>query len=172
MESAQVFSEYLAKGLWPVEIVSDGDVTFEGDDLTIAVLHPTAGTALQQDVDANPNSMVLLVTYLHVKVLLPADINGDAELELVERHGAKLKCQVMKASHHASRFSNQAELLKAVQPEIVVVTVGPNDWGYPDAGTIHRLRQNVPHLFRTDEDGTVIIETDGNTVKIIQPEGY
>ena len=60
---------------------------------------------------------------------------------------------------------------REVPSEVIVVTVGENEWGYPDQKTMVRLSQHCPIVLRTDEVGTIVLESDGNRMKVIQPEG-
>ena len=168
---AQLFNQYLETGNWLTEVVGAGDLPVDRENLTIAVLSPDKEEAAGKTVDANPNSMVLLVTYGSVKLLLTADIYRERETWLIEQYGDHLKSQAMKAAHHGSALGNSAEFLATVQPEVVIVTVGQNEWGYPNPNTMARLSQYCPVVLRTDEVGTVVLESDGTELRIVQPEG-
>ena len=169
-EAAQAFADYLATGQWLVDVTDAGDIPISRGDLNIEVLSPLKEETEGKTVDPNRYSLVLLVTYGEVKILLPADIDKDREKWLIDRYGPRLDCRAMKASHHASRRGNCKQFLEAVSPEVVVVTVGPNTWGYPSDKTLNRLRQHCPTVLRTDEVGTVILETDGKSLSVSLPE--
>lgn len=170
-EAAQTFAAYLASGQWLVEVTNRGDVPVAEGCLTMEVLSPLREKTDGRSVDPNHDSMVLLITYGSVKILLPADIDADRESWLVEQFGSQLQSEAMKACHHASKQGNSRLFLKTVQPRIVVVSVGPNPWGYPDENTLVRLHQYSPIVLRTDRVGTVILQTDGKTLHVVQPEG-
>jgi competence protein ComEC len=94
-----------------------------------------------------------------VSVLLTGDIEAPVEHRLVAR-GATLASTVLKAAHHGSCSSTTEEFLAAVDPEVVVISVGAdNDFGHPCAGVLERLGE-LP-VYRTDEQGVVEIVTDG-----------
>jgi competence protein ComEC len=168
---AQLLNQYLQTGNWLIEVVGAGDVPVKRGQLAIEVLSPVKEVVAGKTVDANPNSMALLVTHGSVKVLLTADIFTGREAWLIEHCGESLQCQAMKASHHASALGNSAEFLRAVNPEVIVVTVGENEWGYPNKETMIRLSQHCPLVLRTDEVGTVVLESDGNELEVVRPEG-
>jgi competence protein ComEC len=110
-----------------------------------------------------------------VSVLLPGDIKAEVERRLVAEE-APLRSTVLKAAHHGSCGSTAAEFLEAVDPEVVVISVGAdNDFGHPCADVLERLglalsadgtsgaEGRVP-VYRTDEHGTVEVITDGMRV--------
>jgi len=169
-EEAQAFRQYLDTGKWPEEILGAGDVPLKDGDLEIEVLSPLREETEGKAADPNPNSMVLLVKHGSVRVLLPADIYQEREKWLIGQYGSRLKCNALKASHHGSRAGNCKDFLKVVQPDVIVVSVGPNDWGYPSKKTMKRLQKYCSRVLRTDRDGTVILESDGHTLKIVEAE--
>jgi competence protein ComEC len=46
------------------------------------------------------------------------------------------------------------------------VSVGRNTYGHPAPAAVERLDRSGAELWRTDRDGTVIVETDGTTMSI------
>jgi competence protein ComEC len=48
-----------------------------------------------------------------------------------------------------------------------VVSVGvANEYGHPDTATLGRIEANGALVFRTDEDGDVVMATDGQAVQV------
>jgi competence protein ComEC len=126
------------------------------------VLHPGAELASRSGGDVNNDSVVTRLTCGAVSVLLPGDIKAEVERRLVAE-GTPLRSTVLKAPHHGSCTSTTAEFLEAVDPEVVVISVGAdNDFGHPCAEVLERLR-DLP-VYRTDEHGTVEVITDGARV--------
>ena len=78
-----------------------------------------------------------------------------------------LKSNVLKANHHGSDTSNTKYFLKAVNPEIVVIPVGQdNQFGHPSQRVLNNFFNMAIRVFRTDLDGTVLIESDGKFINI------
>ncbi|MGH8961159.1 MAG: ComEC/Rec2 family competence protein [Jatrophihabitantaceae bacterium] len=106
--------------------------------------------------DPNNSSLVLRASVDGVRILLPGDVEVEAQRALLDS-GADLRADVLKVPHHGSAYSD-AGFLAAVQARIGVISVGRhNDYGHPSAlllGTMGRL--GVP-VRRTDEDGDVAI---------------
>jgi competence protein ComEC len=170
-ETSKVFQDYLQSGRWKVDVTDVGDLPVDDGKLTIRVLSPAREETEGKVVQSNPFSMVLMITYGNTKILLPADIDAARESQLIEHYGDELKSDAMKACHHASVNGNSRPFLQTVQPRIVAVTVGPNPWGYPDENTLIRLNNHCPVVMRTDEVGTIVLQSDGKNVQVIKPEG-
>ena len=167
-EPVELLNQRLNSGPWVVDTLGAGDIPIQNSDLKIEVLSPQKIEAVGREVDPNSNSLVLLVQHDSVKVLLTADIDQGRETWLLRRYGAKLHCQAMKASHHASPSGNGIEFLRVVNPDIVVVSVGPSKWGYPSSETMNRLYDLCPTVLRTDSVGTVVLQSDGKTIQVLK----
>jgi competence protein ComEC len=130
--------------------------------LAMEVLHPGPEPVRGNKDDINNNSVVTRLSYGQVAVLLPGDIGAEAESELIARK-VLLRSTVLKLPHHGSCSSTSPQFLEAVSPQVVVISVGAdNRFGHPCAGVLERL-EGTP-LYRTDENGTVEIISDGTRV--------
>jgi competence protein ComEC len=98
--------------------------------------------------------------------VLTGDVEADVEgtLGLSEPRGA---VRVLKVAHHGSRTSTSEALVDAFRPALALVSVGRgNLFQHPSPEVIARLRSAGARLFRTDRDGAVIVETDGQRVDV------
>ena len=72
---------------------------------------------------------------------------------------------VLKISHHGSRYSNSAVFLNKVKPDYAVISVGKgNDYNLPAEITLNKLNYLNLRIYRTDIDGTIISTSDGNNI--------
>ena len=109
--------------------------------------------------DPNDASTVLRVVMGEVSFLLTGDIEADGEAALVSS-GADLRATVLKVVHHVSSTSTTPVFLSRVAPAIDVISVGAsNSHGHPTAVVLSRLTGD--YVMRTDEDGDVRMESDG-----------
>jgi competence protein ComEC len=174
-----VFREVGAKspeyGRWLDLVVAEGAEVYSGEvglgivldgDLEVSVLHPGAEMSGGASATHNNASIVLRLRYGALSFLLPGDIEATVERDLIEG-GAPLASTVLKAAHHGSCTSTTEGFLEAVAPDLVVISVGENDFGHPCEGVLDRLRayeqssgSELP-VYRTDEHGTVEVLTDG-----------
>jgi competence protein ComEC len=54
-----------------------------------------------------------------------------------------------------------------VRPEVAVVSVGAhNDYHHPAPSTLRRLERAGATVHRTDEDGSLTVETDGRRLSL------
>jgi competence protein ComEC len=123
-------------------------------DAEFQVLHPRDPRAWNE----NDASCVLQITVQGFSVLLPGDIEVDAELVLSGRQDLR-QAQVLIAPHHGSRTSSSQAFVDALQPEQVVFTTGYlNRWGFPANEVVQRWQQAGACLFNTAASGTLFIE--------------
>lgn len=113
----------------------------------------------------NDYSLVVKITYGKNTFLFTGDISEKVEKDLLNSD-AELKSDVLKVAHHASKTSSSEDFLKAVSPEISVVSVGTTEDDLPDYGTLALINQYSDELYRTDRDKTVVITSDGKNLKV------
>lgn len=134
----------------------------EIDGVTVRVWHPPPPDWERQRV-RNDDSLVLELTFKRVSVLLPGDISREVERALAPRL-APSGLRILKVPHHGSSSSSSALFLGAVRPDLAVLTVGRGTFVAREVLAAYRAAGAT--LFRTDRDGAVTIETDGETVDI------
>ena len=79
--------------------------------------------------------------------------------------GVNLKADVLKIAHHGSAFSSTMEFLNNVQPKFAVISVGKgNTYGHPTEEVLERLRDIGALVLRTDELGTIVLKSDGESI--------
>jgi competence protein ComEC len=148
----------------PWRTVQHGDRLRAGP-VTIEVLHPPPADWERQRI-RNNDSVVLEVRVGDVSIVLPGDAGAEVEAAVAARLGPA-RLRVLKAGHHGSRSSSSAAFVRAVRPAIAVISCGRgNRYGHPAREVLARLDAAGAHVFRTDEDGAVTIETDGREVVV------
>ena len=114
--------------------------------------------------DNNNNSIVLRLDYGDNSFLFTGDAESQAEADILAS-GADVEADVLKVGHHGSSTSTSDEFLAAVSPEYAVISCGEgNSYGHPHAETLNKLRQNGITVYRTDEQGTIVAESDGREI--------
>jgi len=113
----------------------------------------------------NNTSIVLRVLFGRVAFLLPGDAEHPVEDALCRRYGDFLRSEVLKVGHHGSSTSSGEEFLALVRPRHAVISVGVlNSFDQPSGEVLERLERSGSTVSRTDEDGAVIFETNGDQV--------
>lgn len=129
---------------------------------------PRAGIKSGKDPwsQTNNRSIVLKITHKNHRFLLTGDIEEEAEVRLVQS-GKDLRAEVVKAPHHGSQSSSTRGFLEAVKPSQALFTVGSrNIFNLPNPKVLHRYEELGCHISRTDRDGAVSCETDGENMRV------
>ena len=143
-------------------VIPNAGNTLQLGSATVTVLHcwPEA-IGLGRTNDA---SIVLRIDYGETSFLFTGDAEDWAEYMMLDS-GANLKADVLKVSHHGSCTASTGQFLKAVQPECAVISCGKsNEYGHPHDIVMNRLNALNCSILRTDETGTIILQSNGKTV--------
>jgi Metallo-beta-lactamase superfamily. len=112
----------------------------------------------------NDYSIVCKLTFGNTSFLFSGDAETISENEMLSK-GFDLKADVLKIGHHGSNTSTSSQFLKAVSPKYAVISVGKdNSYGHPAEEILSKLAEANVIIYRTDEVGTIIATSDGNTI--------
>jgi competence protein ComEC len=132
--------------------------------LVTAILGPT--DALVESDDTNNASIVIRMTYSAVAFLFIGDAE-ETEESVILNSGADVHAQILKVGHHGSRNSTSPDWLQAVSPQVGIISVGKNNrYGHPHPEVLQWLSQFGVKVYRTDQQGTISIVTDGTTYEV------
>jgi competence protein ComEC len=111
----------------------------------------------------NDGSIVLHLEYGRFTALLPGDMEGTGEAEMLA-HASNLQSMLLKVAHHGSRNATLEPFLDRVRPRWAVISAGwRNPFQNPAQDTILRLLQHGARLLLTMDQGAIFLETDGNS---------
>ena len=114
-------------------------------------LHPD-GSGRWQD---NNSSCVLLVQAGEHKLLIPGDIEVQAERSLVAST-ALPAVDLVVVPHHGSRTSSSAGFVRSLSPAVAIVSAGyRNRWGFPKPDVVARWEQAGALVLTTAQSGAV-----------------
>lgn len=133
---------------------------WQWDGVDFTVLAPDALSGRRR---ANDESCVLRVsTAGGASLLLTGDLGLAGEADLVRQHGTALQSTAVLAGHHGSRTSSSLDFVEATNPELIIFSSGyRNRYGHPHAHVLARWARTAARPYRTDSDGTVLLETKG-----------
>ncbi len=121
---------------------------------------------LEGETDANDAGLVILAAVGEHEMLITGDLSAGAEARLLETWELP-DIEVLAAGHHGAADATSAELLDALTPEIVCISVGENNrYGHPATETLRRLGARGCAVYRTDLHGDIHLswnrgDTDG-----------
>lgn len=112
----------------------------------------------------NNYSAVVRIVFNNTSFLFCGDAESLSEKEIISK-GYNLSSDVIKIGHHGSNSSTLENFLDKVNPKVAIISCGKgNDYGHPHKETLNKLKKKNIILYRTDLDGTVVIESDGNKI--------
>ncbi|MEX2089489.1 MAG: MBL fold metallo-hydrolase, partial [Bacteroidota bacterium] len=130
----------------------------------IYVLHPRMTSDRERNL--NNHSLILRIVYGRTSLLLTGDAEVEAEEKVLARYGVFLDSDILKAGHHGSSTSSSEELIDAVTPVSVLVSVGKNNkFKHPSPRVMERYRLKGVEVLRTDLEGALVLESDGERFK-------
>jgi competence protein ComEC len=157
----------------PVRQLAAGDVIHLSGGVSLMVLSPRAAPKRSaggaDDMSLNEDSLVIRLIYGSFSMLFAADAGFPAE-DRMRADGADLRSTVLKVGHHGSRYSTSEEFLRRVAPELALISAGKgNRFGLPSTDTLGLLLRRGTRVFRTDEDGTIELISDGMSWSVSNP---
>ena len=116
--------------------------------------------------DANDSSIVVEMTYGELKYLFMGDATSKVEKALLNNDRLE-KIDVLKVGHHGSNTSSSKEFLNVILPTYAIISVNNLEYiKHPSQEAIERLNSINSKIYRTDENGTIWITSDGSTIEI------
>jgi competence protein ComEC len=138
------------------EILSKGDI-IGINDLKLHVISPISNSY----ENLNDYSIGIKASLQDIDILLLGDSEASAEHDLIESEYL-LESEILKVSHHGSTTSSTQEFLAKVLPDYAIMSVGKNNpYGHPKKSTLQKLSSIGAKIYRTDQNGTILIITDG-----------
>ena len=135
-----------------------------GDTYTLGNASFTILAPVKEYADSNNASIALMVQNGNNRFLFTGDCEAEAEADLIAS-GADLSADVYLAGHHGSDTASSQAFMDAVSPTYAVISCGEgNSYGHPHAEVLNRFRSMGIQVFRTDEQGSVIAESDGTGI--------
>lgn len=153
----------------------------KAEEQNVEIKHPNVGDEIQlgsstveflgpideNGKDLNSTSIVLKITYGNTSFLFTGDAEKDEEEEILNS-GADLKSTVLKVGHHGSSTSTSYPFLREVMPQYAVISVEKgNSYGHPHEETLSKLSDAGVEVYRTDENGDIIMTSDGNNISVV-----
>ncbi|KKR43272.1 MAG: internalization-like protein competence protein ComEC/Rec2, competence protein ComEC protein [Microgenomates group bacterium GW2011_GWC1_41_20] len=108
----------------------------------------------------NLYSIVYKLSFKNFSAMFTGDMPPEVSDELSKLSGAD-GLDYIKIPHHGSSNGLTENFLKAFDPEVAVISVGKNPWGFPKSDILDMLAKYDVRIYRTDLMGDVELITDG-----------
>jgi len=164
--SKDVNLEYIiSKSGSPLEYYSKSKMDF--GNLSFYILNDTTN-AIYNKLDMNNRSGIFKIVYGNNSFLLTGDAEYAAERFLIKEYGPFLDSDILKVGHHGSKSSSSQKFIDAVTPKIALISVGENNkFNHPSKIVIDRFNNKNVAIYRTDLEGAIILQSDGESINKI-----
>ncbi|GIO24898.1 ComEC/Rec2 family competence protein [Oceanobacillus sp. J11TS1] len=124
--------------------------------------------AAQPLTSPNASSLVLKLTYGETDMLFMGDVGKKEEKAIQKKYD--VHADLIKIGHHGSNTSSAMSFLKAVDPEIAILTYSKdNNYGHPVPRVIDHLNKINALIYSTAALDSITVETDGDSL-IVNPK--
>jgi competence protein ComEC len=135
------------------------------DGIEVVARHPTRADWERQKV-RNDDSIVLELRWRDLSIVLTGDIGQAPEREIASTF-PPARLRVVKIPHHGSLTSSSREFVGALRPAVAIASAGrSNHFGHPVPEVLDRYRAVGADVFRTDQDGAVMVDSDGSSLQV------
>lgn len=135
-----------------------------GDTVETTTLKWTCLCPGEEEADRNGASLGLLLELSGtdgspgLKGFFAGDIGTKQEQRLLEKYPA-LGADLYKASHHGSNFSNGAEFVKQLNPDLTIISCAEkNSYGHPGKEAVARISESGSRILYTMDRGQITVE--------------
>ncbi|MBU2493014.1 MAG: DNA internalization-related competence protein ComEC/Rec2 [Bacteroidetes bacterium] len=133
----------------------------------IYILNDT-NTPIYNSLNINDKSGILKLIFGSTSFLFTGDAGIRTEKMLIKDFDNFLDADILKLGHHGSKTSSSEQFLRIVTPDYAIVSAGiDNKFKHPSQVVVDRLINLGVNIKRTDIEGAIIIESDGNKIKFI-----
>lgn len=122
--------------------------------------------SLTTENDPNDFSIVIALHYKDFDALFTGDIPPNIADQLVD-DVQNIDYELLKVPHHGSKNGLSESLLEALKPEVALISSGKNNsYGHPHKEILEMLEKEDVQVRRTDQEGMIVVETDGVSYRI------
>lgn len=134
------------------------------DDLSIEFINPPPQIREPEHpfylLSLNDKSLAMQICWQNFSLLHMGDAAIEAQNTILSEN-RNLKSDIIKLAHHGARDAIWQDFLDSASPKVAVISVGArNKYGSPHAQTLGILLDKKISIFRTDEDGAIIVNVD------------
>jgi competence protein ComEC len=144
-----------------------GDVEYLFDQGKITYLWPGEEVSRFEN-NLNNSSIVFRFDYGDFNCIFSGDAEIESWTEIFKKQKNNLPdIDVIKIPHHGSRTGLNENMTNIMRPNIAIISLGLNNkYGFPHQEILDILAKNKTRVYRTDQDKSINIRTDGKNYEI------
>lgn len=114
--------------------------------------------------DDNNSSVGIRLVHGNNSFLFIGDAEAESEANILQNN-IDVDADVLHAGHHGSSTSANRDFISRVSPSYAVISCGrDNPYGHPHKQTLNLLKELDVQVFRTDEQGSIVAVSDGESI--------
>ncbi len=134
-----------------------------GNPLTVLEILAPDENDKMSNKDQNELSVIVKLTYGEKSFLFCGDAKSKENGFIGT--AALPQADVLKVSHHGSKYSTEDGFLAQVCPSAAAISCGKNNsYGHPHQEVLDLLQKYDITTLRTDQDGDIVFQTDGERI--------
>ncbi len=143
------------------------DVEYLFDQGKITYLWPGEEVSRFEN-NLNNSSIVFRFDYGDFNCIFSGDAEIEGWTEIFKKQKNNLPdIDVIKIPHHGSRTGLNENMTNIMRPDIAIISLGLNNkYGFPHKEILDILAKNKTRVYRTDQEKTINIRTDGKNYEI------
>ena len=115
--------------------------------------------------DSNNKSGIFKIVHGENSFLFMGDAEKISERLWISVYKSFLQSDVLKVGHHGSKTSSSDKFLNIVNPDIALISAGTyNNFNHPSPIIIDKLSGRMIDIYRTDQEGAILIQSDGERI--------
>ena len=144
-----------------------GEVEYVFDQGKITYLWPGEEISRFEN-NLNNSSIVFRFDYGNLNCIFSGDTEIEGWTEIFKKQKNNLEdIDVIKIPHHGSRTGLNENMTDIMRPDIAIISLGLNNkYGFPHQEILDSLAKNKTRVYRTDQEKTINIRTDGRDYEI------
>ena len=159
------FERFLKSKNIPIEYYSGNKIRLGNSE--IFVLNDSVYES-NESLSSNDRSGIIKIEYGKTSFLFTGDLEMKGEKYYRNKFKSFLDVDVLKVGHHGSKTGTSGNFLSVTSPEISLISCGiKNKFRHPSPEVINRLKESGSNIYRTDKEGGILLQSDGNEINKI-----
>lgn len=158
LPNEDLLTKLASKGI-PLKLLKKGDYIRLDHNTSLEIIWPLTN---EDKLSSNNRSLVSILNYKDYKILFTGDMEREVEFILKD---TLAKVDILKVPHHGSSSSTSIDLLKVIEPQESIISVGRNNsYSHPNEDVLSRLESIGSKIYRTDFMGMIRIKLDDSYI--------
>lgn len=156
-----------AKNKTNLVLAKNNQIIYNEGNLTIKTFEASVTSFKKEDFE-NENSVITLVSDKNFDELFMGDA-GVVAFDRIKKY-LPTNIEVLKVGHHGAKNVVDKAFLDRINPEVAIISTGPNNYGHPNGITLDILERHKIKILRTDRQNAIEISEKNNAYEVYSCE--